>query len=288
MKALLTKRSIITASVAVIIAFIAIISVNVFNTSGPVTGFANAVTRPVRVLASTVAQTFGNIFASIYRYEQLLNRYEELLQTLGELQLDYQESVKLAAENDRLRDLLEFRERYIGVVDEMATVRGWNSDNWTSSFIINRGYANSNIASGMPVSTEYGILIGQVTEVGATTSTVITVLDTTFSAAAFVGGTGTGDAEGTATVRGDFAYLHSGLLVLDHFDDELVVLSGTNIFTSGAGGVFPPNLTVGEVVGVYNHPSGIGRYATIRPMRNIDTTISTVFVIIEFQNHETD
>ena len=285
MKALISKRSIAIASAAVIIALITLVSVNVFNSAGPVTGFASAVTRPVRGLVTTVARTFGNIFASMYRYEELLKRNEELLQTITRLQSDFRESEALAKENAELRDLLEFRQRHSGVLDEMATISSWTSDNWSSTFIINRGYSNSNVERGMAVTTEYGVLIGQVFEVRAMESTVITVLDTKFSAAAFIGGDGSDEAaDGTATVKGDFSWMRSGLIIIDHLDDDLSVIPGTTVFTSGSGAVFPPGLNVGEVVTVYPHSNGIGRFATVRPSRDIDTTIQTVFVILDFEN----
>ena len=285
MKSLITKRSIIIASASLLIAIIAIVSVNVFSSAGPVTGVANTVTRPVRALASSVARTFGNIFASIYRYQELERRNDELLRTIARLQADTRDAIALAEENDQLRELLEFRERHGGYDHEMATLVNWNADNWSSSFIINRGHANSNIARGMGVATEYGVLIGQVSDVGATTSTVITVLDTTFSAAVFVGGDTNENSDGTATVMGDFTQMRNELIIIDHIDDDLIVNPGSSVVTSGLGGVFPTGLTVGEVVNVHTHASGIGRYATVRPMRDVNT-IQNVFVIIDFENPE--
>jgi rod shape-determining protein MreC len=210
--------------------------------------------------------------------------YEELLQRLTQYQLDFHESAELAEENQRLRELLVFRERHAGYAHEMASLTGWGSSNWDSTFTINLGYANSNIEQGFGVATEYGVLIGQVTTVGAISSTVMTVLDTRFSAAAFVGGDGTsegGDSGGRATVKGDFSYMRSGLLILDHIDDDISILPGAYVTTSGRGGVFPAGLVVGEVEHVYVHASGIGRFATVKPLREIET-ISTVFVITDF------
>jgi len=286
MKALITRRSIIIASAAFLIALISIISINVFNSAGPVTGVANTITRPVRALASEVARTFGNIFAALYRYEELENRNEELLRTIARHEADARDAVALARENQELRELLYFRERHGGYEHEMATLLSWNSDNWSHTFIINRGYMNSEITRGMPVATEYGVLIGQVSSVGATQSIVITILDTTFSAAVFVGGESAEDSDGTATARGDFTQMRSGLLTIDHIDDDIVVNPGSTVVTSGLGGVFPPGLTIGEVVAVNPHASGIGRYATVRPMRENMETIQTVFVIMDFENPE--
>jgi len=285
MKALITKRTIIIASASLLIALITLISVNVFNSTGPVTGFANTVTRPVRALATTIARTFGNIFASIYRYDELEKRHEELLQRLAHYEANFRDSIALAEENDRLRRALLFSERRPELIREMATITGWNADNWSQSFTINRGYANSDVAVGFGVATEYGVLVGQISEVGPTESIVRTVIDTTFSAAVFVGGESESTSDGTATAKGDFTQMRNGLLLLDFIDDDVIVLTESTVVTSGHGGIFPPGLTIGEVVDVFNHSSGIGRYATIRPLRDIET-LQTVFVILEFETIE--
>jgi len=282
MKALINKRTIIIASASLLIALITFISVNAFNSAGPVTGFANTITRPVRSLASSVARAFGDIYAAMYRYEESERRNEELLQIVAQLQLDHRDAVELAEENDRLRSLLVFRRRHGRYTHEPATLRSWTGDNWTHTFTINVGYTNSNVAEGMGVATESGILIGQILSVGATESTVITVLDTRFSAAVFIGGEtvdSVEDSDGTATVKGDFNYMHSGLLIIDYIDDNVVVNRGSFVVTSGTGGVFPSGLTVGEVVDVFPHASGIGRYATVRPSSPIEA-ISHVYLII--------
>jgi len=280
MKALLTKNTIIIASVAILIALITIVSINVFNSTGPVTGLANTITRPVRALASTVTRTFERIYASIYRFDDLMARYEELERENSIMRRDYRESTALAEENAQLRVQLGFRERHAEYDSEMATVRTKSGSNWSHSFTINRGHSNSNIERGQAVITEYGVLIGQVTDVGATISTVATVLDTTFSAGAFVGA-----GEGKATVKGDFNLMRSGLIMLDHIDDDLIILPGDTVETSGIGGVFPAGLIVGEVLEVHRHSSGVGRYATVRPSRLIDS-ITLVFIITGFEAAE--
>jgi len=277
MKALLSKNSIIIASVALMIALITIISINVFSTTGPVTGLANTVTRPVRAIASTVTRTFERIYASIYRYDDLMARYEEVLQENSEIRQNYRQAEELARENEQLRVQLGFRERHGGYGWEMAAVETRSGSNWSHSFTINRGHSNSKIARGQAVITEYGVLIGQVTDVGATTSTVVTVLDTTFSAGAFVG-----DEDGKATVKGDFNLMRAGLIMLDHIDDDLIILPGDSVETSGIGSRFPAGLIVGEVLEVHRHDTGVGRYATVRPSRVMDS-ISLVFIITGFE-----
>ncbi|MDR2599235.1 MAG: rod shape-determining protein MreC [Oscillospiraceae bacterium] len=283
MKAILTRRTIIILSTALLLALITVVSVWVFNTSGPVTGFANTVTQPVRILASSVAQVFGDIFSAIYEFEALQNRNDELLRRIAELEAAYREAHDLAIENARLRALLDFGQLHGNFTQEMATLRSWTGDNFTSTFVINLGSANSNIANGMGVATEYGVLIGQVFSVGATESTVITILDTRFSAAAFVGRRDTGDeGESSVTAKGDFSYMRSGYLILDAIDDDLIVRPGDTVVTSGRGGVFPPGLIIGEVDDVIRHVNEIGRFAVVEPLLDIEN-LTSVFVITGFE-----
>ena len=281
MKTLLTKRTIAIASIAVLIAISTIVSTNVFGNRGPVTGLANAASRPLRALASTVAQTFESIYSSIYRYDNLMADYEDKLRELTELMADYRDAALLREENDRLRDLLDFRERHGGYESDDALVSSRSGANWSSSFTIDKGYANSNIARGNAVVTEAGILIGQVSEVAALQSIVITILDTTFSAGAYIG-----DGDVNVTARGDFALMRNGLLMLDRLSENLYVRPGDSVVTSGEAGVFPAGLVVGEVVDVLRRDTGIGLYATVKPMRDVDT-ISRVYFITEFEvQHE--
>ena len=280
MKTLLSRKTLVIAAVAVLIAIITVVSVNVFESSGPVTGLANAVTRPVKALAASVAQMFEGIYSAIYRYEDLQEKYEKALRDYADLEAGSREYSDLLVEVVWLRAVLDFRERHAGHIYEEATVGNWSSANWSSSFTIDKGYANSDtpVARGNSVITEYGVLIGQVTEVRATASTVVSVLDTTFSAAVYVGDS----SEDSVTVKGDFTLMSSGLLILDHLSDDIIVLPGDSVVTSSAGGVFPVGLVIGEVVEVLRHDTGVGRYAIVRPIRDIDVTIKKVLVITSY------
>ena len=285
MKDILNKRNIIIFSIAVLLAIIAIVSVNVFNSAGPVTGVANTVTRPIRALVSTVARSFGRVFASLYEYELLVARNDELVRRITEMEIDYRESQILAEENERLRTLLDFRGRHGGYDHEPASIESWGGDNWSSTFVINIG-ADKNLSRGMGVVTEYGALIGQIHDVWATTATVITVLDTKFSAAAYVGRRDTGDeTSGSTVAKGEFSYMGSGMLILDKIDDDVIIRKGDMVVTSGLGTVFPPGLIIGEVHDVFRHASGIGRFAPITPMVNF-ATVTEVFVITGFEETE--
>jgi len=276
MKTLFTKKTITIAACAVIIAIITLVSVNAFGTGGPVTGLANAVSRPLKTWASAIARKFESIYGSIYRYENLVVEYENVLKELEKLRETSREASDLEAEVKRLHALFGFRERNSGHVYESAQIVSPSSSNWSSTYTINRGSENSDISPGNSVITEYGVLIGRVTDIGAITSTFVSVLDTTFSASVLIGENGA-----SATAKGDFSYMNQGLLTLDHITGDNPVLPGDAIVTSGSGGVFPAGLVIGEVVEVFNHSTGVGQYATIRPTLPLEM-ITYVVIITEF------
>lgn len=262
------RKTVLIAVIAVLVALVTLVFVSAFGSSGPVTGVANAVARPLKAWASSVARTFEGIYGSIYKYEKLLEDYQDVLKELAALKETAGEAAELEAEVKRLYLLLDLSEKNSGHVYAPALIVTPSSSNWSSSFTINIGSDNSEIVAGNGVVTEYGALIGKVSDVGANQSTVVTILDTTFSAAVNIG-----DSGNSATAKGDFTLMHRGLLKLDHIEGEYPVLPGDTIVTSGYGGVYPPGLVIGEVVEVFNHPTGIGQYATIRPMLPLDTVL---------------
>ena len=275
MKTFFTRKTIFISAAAVIIAIVTLVSVNAFGTSGPVTSLANVVSRPLKTWASAIARTFESIYGSIYRYDFLLKEYENAQKELQKLRETSREAEILEGEVERLHALLGLSERNPGHVYEPAQIISPNSSNWSSSFTISKGSENSDIVPGNCVITEYGVLIGKVTDVGAITSTFISVLDTTFTASVVIG-----ENSSPATAKGDFNLMNMGLLKLDHIAVDQPVLPGDIIITSG-GAVFPAGLVIGVVTEVFNHNTGVGQYATIRPTLPLEM-ISYVNVITEF------
>jgi cell shape-determining protein MreC len=139
MKALVSRQSIIIASIAVLIAIITVVSVNAFSNPGPVTGIANAISRPIRNVASTVTGVFERIYSSIYLYDDLVRDFERIERENTELRQNFRDAIRLAEENEQLRAQLGFREHQPNYDNEIATVVGRSGSNWSHSFTINLG-----------------------------------------------------------------------------------------------------------------------------------------------------
>ncbi|SHH76635.1 rod shape-determining protein MreC [Sporobacter termitidis DSM 10068] len=281
MRRFLKPRVIGFLAIAVVIAAVTIISVNTRGNSGFITNSLMSLSKPLKSAASSVAKTFESFYGYMYKYEQLEQENKELKAKLYKQTQDNQNVDEISKENDDLHALFDFSSRHPDYTQyDMAEVISWSSSNWDSSFTIDKGSSNSKIKAGDCVITEVGALVGVVSEVGANSSTVITVVDTKFSYGAYIE---RNDERAVAT--GDFTLMKQGLLKLSYLQDTTEIVTGDTIITSGNGGTLPAKLVIGSVQEVLTDPTGISRYATIKPAADL-TSLSNVFLITSYQTTE--
>lgn len=270
--------------ISVLIASVTLISVNTRSNSGFITNSLMSMSKPLKSFAASVAKTFESIYGYMYEYEKVVAENKDLKAQLATLETQYREYTDVSNENDRLRELLKLSERHPDYTKyDTAAVISWSPSNWSSSFTIGKGSYNSDIKIGDCVITEAGVLVGVVTEVGINSSTVITVLDTTFSVGAYIERN-----EDRAIAAGDFTLMKQGLLKFDYLQDTTEIVAGDNIITSGKGGMLPAGLVIGTVQEVLTYESGITRYATIKPGVDLQS-LGDVYLITSFEaTGETD
>lgn len=116
------------------------------------------------------------LYGYIYKYDNLVLENESLRARIAELEKQIRDNDQAMEENARLRELLNLQQKHTDYVFESAKVVSWNASNWDSSFTISKG-ADAELSVGDSVVTEYGVLVGTITEVGASWSTVETVVD---------------------------------------------------------------------------------------------------------------
>ncbi len=201
--------------------------------AGVVSNTAGVIKAPLQSAVSGVVDWFESLYGYIYEYDKLVAENESLRAQLAEAQ----EEVRLGAadreENAHLRELLNLREQHSDFVFESARVVNWNSSNWSSAFTLSKG-ENAGIAVGMPVVTEAGILVGQVSELGDNWANVRTVIDVETNVGVLVG-----EAGNAAMAIGDFALMQSGRCKIYHLTEGTSLLEKDVVLTSGRGGAFP-------------------------------------------------
>ncbi len=163
---------------------------------------------------------------------------EDARRKLAQQALRSSQVEQLTFENDRLRKLLQLRER-ITTVAQPAEVLYDAADPYSRKVIIDRGLAQG-IEAGSPVIDESGVL-GQVTRVHPLISEVTLVIDREQAIPVMNVRTGA-----RSVAYGDPS-AHGGLLELRFMAGNADVQIGDLLTTSGVDGIYPPGLPVAKV-----------------------------------------
>lgn len=277
-----SKSGIYIIAAAVVIAILATITASL-GAGG--TGFANLLSepifKPVKSVMTSMVRGLEEIYGYMYLYDETVAENQRLKDRIHDLEEEYREYTEISQENDRLRALLDFDRRHAGndYVYESASIISWTASNFSSSFTINKG-SSSGISRGDSVITDNGYLVGTVTAVTASSSTVTTVIDTSLSLGAMIYGTGE-----TGVVEGDFELFKAGRMRLAYIDPDAVISVGDTVVTSGSGGTLPGGLVIGHVESLGDDPSGLDFHAIVTPAVEMDD-LSQLFVIKDFSTDD--
>ncbi len=243
--------------------------------SNPLTNVLGVLSTPIQGVVPSFAGWVEGIYNYSFEYQTLQEENEQLRKQVADLEAQAREGEAASKENERLRALLELREKRQDFVFESATVVSRSSTNWASTLTISKGSAQG-VEAGDCVIDETGTLVGVVSEVGVTWSVLITVVDTGIETGALVSRT-----ESAAIAEGDFALMGEGYLKLSYLPENTELLAGDVVVTSGKGGVYPSGLVIGSIESIHTDPSGMSRYAIVEPAARLDS-VYEVFVIKQF------
>lgn len=267
------KVAIIVVAVVLLIGIAAAARGGQISAVQNVTGILEA---PLKRVLSSAVNWVDGIYGYIFEYDSLRAENESLRAQLAEAQESARDGIEASEENTRLRRLLELREQHTDYVLESSKVVLWSSSNWSSTFTISKG-SNSGIELGAPVITEYGAVVGQITELGDTWATVSTIIDVDMSLGAFVGVSGN-----SGMVVGEFGLMRDKQAKLTFLADGAQIFVGDDVLTSGSGGAFPAGLVIGTLTAVQTEAGGQVEYGIVEPQCDLDSLVQ-VFIIKDFE-----
>ena len=238
-------------------------------------GVMGVITTPVRSALSSFSGWIEDRYNYAFRYDELLRENEELKKYIAELEEAARVGQDAIEENERLRDVLGLPERYSSFVYESAKITARGSTNWSSTLTLDKG-SKHGIAVDNCVMDQYGNLVGVVTEVGYNWCTVLSLIDTDTELGAMIARTNS-----PAIAEGDFALMAKGQLKLSYLPENISLLSGDEVLSSGMGGVYPPGLKLGMIHEILTDDSGMDRYAVISPSAELED-LRQVFIIKQF------
>lgn len=241
----------------------------------PVTNLVNTVISPLRGGISAVLDWGNGVREYVLHYDQLHEELDALKAQVAQLEDAVRDGEEASRENERLRELLKLQKKRQDFTFQSARVAGRSTDNWASTLSLSKG-ENAGLEVGDCVISETGALVGVITKVGLNWSTVSTLIDPSIELGGIVNRT-----YSAGVLEGDFTLMSQGKLKLSYLPDSAQLVSGDEVLTSSAGGVYPSGLVVGTVDGLFTDPSGINRYAVVTPTIRLDELIE-VFIITDF------
>ena len=275
MKEYLKKYGGRLAVIVIAAAFLVLLGAATRSGVGFVQNVTGIVAAPMQKVLSSTVNWFNSMYGYLYRYDTMMEENQELRTQLAEAQQAAREGIAASEENVRLRQSLELRQKHTDYVLESAKVVLWSSSNWSSSFTISKG-RSSGIELGDPVITEYGALVGQVTELSENSAIVSTLIDVDMSVGAYVGSNGS-----SGMVVGEYALMKEKTAKLTFLADGAQIFVGDEVLTSGSGGAFPAGLVIGTISNVQTEAGGQIRYGIVVPQAELDTLVQ-VFIIKDY------
>jgi rod shape-determining protein MreC len=223
---------------------------------------------PFQKASTLVIKTVQGAFTQYVYVVNLGKENRMLKQKIAELQEENHRMKEMKLANERLRQLLQFREKdsppMIG-----AEVIGQDPSSWFKSVTINKGERDG-VKKGMAVISPAGV-IGQILKTAPHYAIVLLLTDYNSAVDSIVQRTRAKTiVEGKGENRCQLKYLRRA--------EEVAV--GDVVVTSGLGGNFPKGLMVGEIKKVDKKGHGVFQYAELVPSVDL-TQLEEVFVIIE-------
>lgn len=269
------KKNGIKVAIVMLAVLLAVGIGSLARSEGQISFLQNAtgvISSPLKKVISSTVNWFDTIYGYLYEYDNLQAENESLRSQLAEAQQSARDGIEASEENQRLRELLNLREKNSSYEMESCKVVLWSASNWSSAFTISKG-SSSGIEKGDPVVTEYGVVVGQVSELGENWATVSTLIDVDMSVGAFIGETGT-----SGMVVGEFSQMKNKLAKLTYLADGAQIFVGDDVLTSGSGGSFPAGLVIGKIVAVQTEAGGQIEYGIVEPTCDFDSLVQ-VFII---------
>ena len=263
-----TPRKITGGILAIILSIVSLGLITLWSYEGGAATEASGPLHSVRSAISTVIMPFDR--ASSFLGQPLdalgttVSDATASPETLSELQAKNEELTALIAqleesrlENERLTELLHLTNAY-NLESTAAHILKTAVDSWNQTITIDKG-TDDGLAVGMPVMSPNG-LIGQIESIGATTAQVRLLTDRNSGVAVFLQGN---RSEGVLTGSLE------RLLYLSYIPVDIEIIPGDIVVTSGAGGVYPKGIIVGEVTSAHHAPSDVYQTIVVKPTARV-------------------
>lgn len=249
--------------------------------------FTDTLTKPLKKCVSMIVvpvqKGMNNIGFWVYdKYQTLqeisvvLDENKNLQSQIDELTEENNQLKQDSYELNRLRELYELDQQYAGYSKVGARVIEVTTDNWHSSFKIDKG-TDDGLKVDMNVIASGG-LVGIVAEVGKNYSIVKTIIEDNNSVSGMLI-----DTNDTCIVEGDIELSDSGLVHLNHIKADITVRNGDKIVTSNISDKYLQGILIGYAKDVTADSNNLTQSGYLVPAVDFNN-LQEVLIITEMKN----
>lgn len=246
----------------------------------------NPVQRAVYSVMSPVFRTTERVVTPVRKFTFRLKNagkyeaeIEELKKQVNALKVENRSREEYIIENKRLKELLTLKD---GMLDgKMVTARviSYEPNSWYDTVVINKG-ENAGISKNNAVITGLGV-VGRVTEVGKNWAKVSTIINISDSVGVKLSRTGD-----IGVVSGDAILAENKKCRLEYLSNDKKLINGDILLTSGLGGIYPSDLSIGKVTDIHSDSAGNLDYAVVEP--SVDFSALYEVLVITYHDGEWD
>lgn len=238
------KPLVITVVILIILFVLLFATVNDEDVSAP-QSVIGSVFAPMQSWLYGASNSISGFFDRVFASGSIQEENSELKTQVAELESQLTGKSELEKENERLKELLNFKEENTTYETIGADVIGKTPGVWFDTFTISAGRADG-VEVDMPVITADG-LVGKVTSVAQSYSKVTCIIDSSSGVSVVVERT---RDNGVAKGEGANLNLNEDILSIEYLPIDSNLMPGDRVLTSGLDGIYPKGLYVGEIVEV--------------------------------------
>jgi len=221
--------------------------------------YLNSIVTPIQYVADAPQKMIRSLSENVMTRQALVDRNQQLEKENLHLKADRLLLGQLQSENKKLRELLNSKRqfKYKRMITEVMSLR---SDPFTHQLLIDKGALNG-VYLGQPVINEQGV-VGQVSQVGSTTSRVVLIVDASHGIPVRVQRN-----DVVAMVHGSGAW---DKLRIPFIQSNADLREGDLLVTSGLGGRFPAGYPVAKISQFEYHEGELYATVTATPVADLD------------------
>lgn len=225
-------------------------------------------------MVNYVNDKVNGMIQAVVNYQKIKRENRRLRDKLAALQYNKQQVTKIMIQNQRLRELLNFK-KYVPYQVVGSSVIGYSPDNWTRAVLINQG-EKAGIVAKMAVVAENGYLAGVVQKSSNYTSQVTLLTDPEFVIGGLVRRK---SSRALGVIKGQGKGQNK--LIMNNISWDADIKPEDIIVSSGLSNQIPKGIPIGRVISVTPDDYGLTQSATISPFVNLNK-LEEVLVITDY------